>query len=265
MEVPIYHNPEVDEKFADYLKGKSVAFVGRSEYMKTLEQGELIDSYDVVVRIHNVMPYNSAATAERLQREQPNMLEMFAYSYSDWSWYGGFVPPEWHKYLGARANIFYFGRTYGIKPGQLQWFKQMLDSFWKAGGKFVASDLPTNWNHTGKDESPGFLNEEARELVWDFFRGVTLDDPHYLKLKEVTQSKEGTTFSGMSALLDILKHGVTSVYVTGMGCFLDMPKPPVHIPVDLCMRNLEYLNKIVNARNITVDPIMKEIFDSHGL
>jgi len=46
----------VKPNLASYLKDKRVAFVGPAPYMKGLKQGELIDSYDIVVRIQHGIP-----------------------------------------------------------------------------------------------------------------------------------------------------------------------------------------------------------------
>ena len=49
--------PRLNEEFAAYLENKSVAIVGRSG-IHELVQGEFIDSHDVVVRVHYMVPYN---------------------------------------------------------------------------------------------------------------------------------------------------------------------------------------------------------------
>ena len=46
----------VSTELSSYLKDKRVAFVGPAPYMKGSNQGELIDSYDVVVRIQHGIP-----------------------------------------------------------------------------------------------------------------------------------------------------------------------------------------------------------------
>lgn len=45
-----------DQNLYKYLEGKKVAFVGPAPYMKGTSRGELIDSYDVVVRIQHGIP-----------------------------------------------------------------------------------------------------------------------------------------------------------------------------------------------------------------
>ena len=42
---------ETIKKYYDYLKGKKVVIVGPAPHMRGWRQGELIDSYDVVVRV----------------------------------------------------------------------------------------------------------------------------------------------------------------------------------------------------------------------
>ena len=79
-----------DEEFAEYLDGKSVAILGRA-HLDDLEQGEKIDSYDVVVRMHQAVPYTTR----------------------DMNWDGIFfyVPTEWQPLIGKRTDIFYIDDT----------------------------------------------------------------------------------------------------------------------------------------------------------
>jgi len=46
----------MDPNLLQYLKGKTVAYVGPAPYLKGSDKGELIDSYDVVVRIQHGIP-----------------------------------------------------------------------------------------------------------------------------------------------------------------------------------------------------------------
>jgi hypothetical protein len=47
-----------NDQLKEYLEGKTVAFVGPAPYLKGTNTGELIDSYDVVVRIQHGIPNN---------------------------------------------------------------------------------------------------------------------------------------------------------------------------------------------------------------
>ena len=49
---------ELAQCFADYLKGKNIAVVRRSELLNTLKQGDYIDSYNLVFRIRSNVPYS---------------------------------------------------------------------------------------------------------------------------------------------------------------------------------------------------------------
>jgi hypothetical protein len=55
----LFHkNCKIDEDLCEYLKDKRVAFVGPSPYLNGKLKGELIDSYDVIVRIqHNILSF----------------------------------------------------------------------------------------------------------------------------------------------------------------------------------------------------------------
>ena len=48
----------INVQLKEYLEGKTVAFVGPAPYLKGTNTGELIDSYDVVVRIQHGIPNN---------------------------------------------------------------------------------------------------------------------------------------------------------------------------------------------------------------
>ena len=56
----------INQELSGYLEGKRVAYVGPAPYMKGLGQGELIDSYDVVVRIQHGIPMKKIMEAEQI-------------------------------------------------------------------------------------------------------------------------------------------------------------------------------------------------------
>ena len=70
------------------ISDKSVAIVGRSEYLNDLEQGEFIDSHDEVIRAHSNLPYPS-----------PKFKLDFDHDES-------FVPAEFHDKLGKKTTAF---------------------------------------------------------------------------------------------------------------------------------------------------------------
>ena len=55
-EALFYKNCKLDDRLCEFLKDKTVAYVGPAPYMKGSGNGKLIDSYDVVVRIQHGIP-----------------------------------------------------------------------------------------------------------------------------------------------------------------------------------------------------------------
>ena len=47
------------DAFAAFVENKSVAIVGRAEYLNTIQQGKFIDSHDIVIRAQSNLPYPS--------------------------------------------------------------------------------------------------------------------------------------------------------------------------------------------------------------
>ena len=83
----------MNEEFAAYLDGKSVAIVGRAN-LDDLEQGDKIDSYDVVVRMHHPLPY--------VPKDSPYFPVEHEYKGFNFNY-----PEHWKKRIGARTDIFY--------------------------------------------------------------------------------------------------------------------------------------------------------------
>ena len=172
---------ELDYQFADYLKDKSVAIVGRAG-LDDLEQGQHIDSHDVVVRLHQVIPYSSYSVPK-----EPSLWE-----------YPPFVPAEWQSRIGLKTNVFYHKEFY---PPH---FTAFLSAFHDSGGKFIAVEYLENlWSHSCC---------EIRRLAPCRY----LTNDHFLNVME---SIGAPPFAGTIALGDILRHDIKSLYITGFPTF----------------------------------------------
>ena len=208
----------LDKTFSDYLKGRSVAIVGRGglEYMEGMEQGEYIDSHDVVIRIHDPRPYSCE------QREYFEKHNLGAYPYDP---YGGVppwgmsmkpVPEEWHSRVGKRCDVMYFHRG-RIKESwwrklpehesdeSLELFLQNMtkeyQSFRRNGGKFLCAE---SWlNH-----------QYDTEMFWQDVGVRYLTQDHWLNtMRAIGGSRP---FAGTLVTTDVLRHEVERVFITGM-------------------------------------------------
>ena len=61
--------------FEHFLKGKSVALVGRSGYILDHKNGEFIDSHDVVIRVNNPDPYTIPADKTDVRDEEDRRID----------------------------------------------------------------------------------------------------------------------------------------------------------------------------------------------
>lgn len=71
-----------------HIKGKSVCLVGRAEYIGSMAQGDLIDSHDVVIRVHNNLPWPAGTGDIRIDNDE------------------SFVPTEFHAAVGKKTTGF---------------------------------------------------------------------------------------------------------------------------------------------------------------
>ena len=57
-----------EERYKDFLKGKRVALVGPSKTVMMQENGQLIDSYDIVVRLNNMLGFDKSLHNKKLPK-----------------------------------------------------------------------------------------------------------------------------------------------------------------------------------------------------
>ena len=100
----LFNTAAIDRRYNNFLKGKKVAVVGPAEYVATSNQGELIESYDLVARINN----------------------------------GWFPPEELKAHTGTRTDIRYHsGAEFPNSGGMWE-----MDKMIKHGVKYVAINYP---------------------------------------------------------------------------------------------------------------------------
>ena len=223
-----YNN--LDRQFGDYVKGKRIAVVGRSA-LDNLEQGSFIDSHDVVVRIHEVIPYAGFTSP----MEWP-----------EWK-FPPFVPTEWHTRIGRRTNVFYH------KVFHASVMEQLLPAFRHDGGDFLCHEYLENLWYYGccgvRKVAP------CRYLTND----------HFLNTMEVVKYPP---YSGSLVIADILRHDIESLYFTGFPTFFDrtgelLPDKWIQENRDKNFMNLKWLRSLYESHEaITTDNNMLSLFDS---
>ena len=77
--VEVYSRDKINKKYAKFLKGKRVALIGPANKTKGTLQGEMIDSYDIVVRMN--LGFKAPA---KIQKDVGKRLDILYCSLSNW-------------------------------------------------------------------------------------------------------------------------------------------------------------------------------------
>ena len=251
---------QLDLDFAEYLKGKRVAIVGKGVQEDTTD-GDFIDSHDVVVRIHWPIPYHGDILPGHTSEEKPG---------HKWD-PPPFVPEKWQPVVGKKTDIFYTT----IQNAGSEWCKSIADTFRDEGGTFICEWNPvisakTALGHKAFFDAPrdksGMLIGRKDQISG--YHAVRLLSPSmfyhlYYELKS-------EPLGGMVVVVDICRHNIESLYLTGMQCFVSDEYPdgitPGRqendvIPYD----NFKWLREFVRQHKdrITVDDYMNYVFDKY--
>ena len=212
---------ELNLRFADYLADKSVAIVGRAN-LHELEQGCYIDSHDVVVRMHRIIPYTDNHVNERWSKN--NIDESY-------------IPKDWQSRIGKKCNIHY--HRYGHK---LPLMRRHIISFKKAGGRFYCFEDPAEPAY-----KYGLLHE------YGDVRYVPMS--HYF---DIANRIGGKVLPGTLIITDILRQPVKRAYITGFPCYFDDAKVP---PDKGNLPNLAYLAKLCRHPRVSCDSLMRGLYE----
>ena len=227
------HN--LDRAFAEYLEGKTVAIVGRANLDQ--KQGRLIDTHDVVVRMHSALPYT----------RQPAIGEYSGWEngekVTDWKW-PPFVPEEWQSRIGKRTSIFY----HKFRSGSPDWLKTNVDAFRADGGEFFCVATFEN------------ANSLESTNIWEIIPVRYLNTEHFLNTFRAVGSRP---MAGTMVITDILRHNVKSVYITGFPCYVRPDQPEgVSRSSHVTINDFKYLATLGSqyAERIQYDPLMIQQF-----
>lgn len=219
---------KLDNRFAKYLRGKSVAILGRGPSLASCS-ADVIDSYDVVVRVHRPAPIES------------------------W-WPPPFVQPEWRERVGHRTDIFYTSFDYAKEPPdteQVEFLGRMFTTFMAEGGSFICKPHP----HYAVTDI--LANNRMREL-WGELRYVGLG--LYFNLWKIMGYPP---FPGTLVVADILAHDVTSVFIGGMTCYCERHPAGIAEAGRMSKADFNFIRNCYRYHdNVSVDPMMEELFDT---
>ena len=245
--------PRLNKEYADYLRGKTVCIVGRSEEaLENNVQGEFIDSHDVVVRMHDMRPYRALPDGKGgIAKIKTNPWRPLSDSRPLMR-----VPDGWRPRVGSKAQIlFVCCIVENLTDEQKQrCFAEETEIFRANGGRFLCAEDPVN--HNG-----------LSELVWQESYPIRyLSHEHWLCTKRMLRSISSVKpFGGGLIALDVLRNEIKSLYMTGMPCMLNPDTIDTLRDFDfqVSQTNLRLLINLADdyPDTITIDDNMREMWD----
>lgn len=184
--------------FQEFLRDKTVAIIGRAEYLNHMEQGEYIDGFDIVLRSHSNLPYPYP----------PFDLE-FEHRTS-------FIPERFHKQLGQRTDAF--------APTNLPfWTREViydtLPSLMRRGCKFIVQHKIYNVPPEQNGIKAKFL--PSLDLVNDKFLPVYVASQ--ARFDDLTRTLDYSfPMPGTVLINEVLAMQPAKVYATGFSCYMDV-------------------------------------------
>lgn len=224
-------------QFGELIENKTVAIVGRAAYLNELQQGELIDSHDVVIRVQSNLPYPSPKYELKFDNDE------------------SFVPKDFHGILGkkttafAPANMPYWGSAYcdNIVPRLIE-----------RNCCYLIQHKIYNM--------VGAVEVAAIDYIRDKFK-IPVFVAEYQQLVEMIRALDYTFPMPGTLLIDwVARSRPKTVYCTGFACYQDTKDEWLKAEVKLArdhktLYDLRFLRDLVRDNNhTTVDDKLMEYF-----
>ena len=238
----------------DFFRGKSVAVVGRAAYLAHKEQGEFIDSHDVVVRIHcpKPYPYNQEDWERQWFQDARTLVGGMGVPPGESS----FIPDDAQKYLGSKTHLF--------APARFLDTERKLEVIYsRLSGLGVEYVLQSH-------VSPRDDGRDEDRMAIEFLNKYHI--PVHVCAKSTYAEAEMRceyvyAFPGIVLILEILKMDPLSLYATGFPCYTDVSvetsksySKPFSFPLFHQSRNnMMALRNLAYEFQLDVDSEMKEL------
>lgn len=216
------------------IENRRVAIVGRATYLSEREQGNFIDSHDVVVRIHNPLPH-------------PTKNRDMAIQWGNDS----FIPRAWHSRIGSKTTL--FAADLAHRPhGEV---RRLFQYFIETGGQMCVMHKFYN------------ITESIRQIdiIQDEFVPVHLASiDNFIQLSR--RMDYAFPLPGTLLIYEILQYNPKSLYHTGFSCFQDDTRLGAQAEVTLARQHhplldLRFLRHITTHNDhITTDDFMMNLF-----
>ena len=176
---------KINNRYADFLESKRIVLVGPAPHMRGWKQGELIDSYDIVVRVskgYELIPGLKSKVADHESKGKFNIKE------------------DIKEDFGTRMDILY----------------QTLFSQWGSGFTAPFEKLKNKL----KWLCASFPDKKHKPFIKDFIKYTKkLEIPFHIINKEYWEKiveEMGTIPTvGPTAAFDLLRYNIKEIYLTG--------------------------------------------------
>ncbi len=216
------------------VQGKSVAIIGGAAYLVDISQGEKIDSCDIVVRMHNIVPRDIAQLSPKTDIKR-------------------FVPQEWHERVGARTDVY----APDLKPLNHAKVRRLMSRFKDDGGSLALVHKLHNL----------YGSIPQIDIIHDEFAPLHICSPY--NLIELSRMLDyAFPLPGTTIIHEILLHEPARVYHTGFSCFQDESRLTKQAEARLTrahhpLLDLRYLRSLEQHRQVKVstDEFMQNLYE----
>lgn len=230
------------EQFASYLKDKSVAIVGRAEYLNHMEQGEFMDSHDIVIRAHSNLPYPSNRFVLECDES------------------GSFVPQSHQPQLGKKTDVF---APANLPFWDIQYIDELIPRLMRCGCQWLIQHK--SYNVPTQEPADKRLSLSVIDYITGRFMPVFVASPQVFDevMRELDYS---FPMPGTLLIEEIIRLNPSRVYVTGFTCYMDNKERWLAADVSLTrdhkpLYDLRYLRDRERKGCIETDDVMKRYFD----
>ena len=219
---------QLEKEFESLIRGKSVAILGRGPSLEQCD-GEIIESHDVIVRVHRPAPI-------------------------DLWWPPPLVQKEWQAKVGTRTEILYtsFGFTSATNPTiQKDFIDRVVNSFRNEGGKLLCRPEPIYAISPEVRPASKFIEQKMslRYLSYSL----------YEQLRDVCNS---VPYPGTCVVADVLAYEPSNIFIGGMTCYLDASPVGIVEGSHVSKADFNFIRNVwrSNPVDVQVDPLMEELF-----
>lgn len=224
--------------FRQHIEGKSVAIVGRAEYLNVMAQGDLIDSHDTVIRAHSNLPYPSRKFRLEIDNDE------------------SFVPTAFQERLGKKTTVF---APANLADWGADYADAIIPPLMARGCLHIMQHKPYNVDSTKA--------LAINDYISDKYLPVFVASPALFQAL-MRQMDYSFPMPGTILINEIVKMSPRNLYVTGFSCYQDNKEQWLNAEVALFrdhkpLYDLRYLRDMVRRNSaLSVDSEMTKYFEN---